>query len=236
MRNSKVAAEKSEPEKESKFKKPIRSPLKMFLDYRARVKLEEENRLLKREESMKQDLETFLMELEERRTWVASELKERAYLHLVRKEKTRRVKAIEDDRISRERIESMRENGLCFFRGNIVDYKRWQNSPSKHLDLKGHMGAVYSCKLSKCLRYVVSASADKSVRLWSLSGGKCLITYFGHTKRVTDCDVHPHFEIDCKSCMIISCGGDCTVRMWSSYDDKPLRVLRGHAEAVKLDI
>ena len=113
-----------------------------------------------------------------------------------------------------------------------MSYRRWQNSPSKQYDLKGHMGAVYACKLSSCLLYVVSASADKSVRLWKLTGGKCLLTYFGHTKRVTGCDIHPHFLMDSKLCMVVSCSGDRTLRLWSSTDERCLRVLRGHEEAV----
>lgn len=126
----------------------------------------------------------------------------------------------------------MKETGLSFFRGDIVGYRRWQNSPSKHLDLKGHMGAVYSCKLSGCLKYVVSASADKTVRLWNVETGKCVLTFFGHTKKVTDCDVHPKFIMDCKSCMIISCAGDKTIRLWCTFDDRCVKVLKGHQEAV----
>ena len=55
MKGSKIASEKPLPKAEdSKFKKPIRSPLKIYLDYKARLKLEEENRLLKKEEEMKE--------------------------------------------------------------------------------------------------------------------------------------------------------------------------------------
>ena len=70
---SKVLPEGQTPP--AKGTKPLRSPLKIYLDYKARIKLEEENRLWKREEQMKQDLERFLMELEERLSWVAYELK-----------------------------------------------------------------------------------------------------------------------------------------------------------------
>ena len=55
MKSSKISSEESKKkEEDSKFKKPIRSPLKIYLDYKARLKLEEENRLLKKEEQMKE--------------------------------------------------------------------------------------------------------------------------------------------------------------------------------------
>ena len=77
---SKVAPEGSASEGGSKDKKPakaMRSPLKVYLDYKARLKLEEDARLWKREEIMKEQLERFLMELEERLSWVAYELEVR---------------------------------------------------------------------------------------------------------------------------------------------------------------
>ena len=73
---SKVAPEGSigKSDKDTKPKKTLRSPLKIYLDYKARLKIEEEARLWKREEVMKEDLERFLMELEERLNWVTYEL------------------------------------------------------------------------------------------------------------------------------------------------------------------
>lgn len=124
------------------------------------------------------------------------------------------------------------ETGLSFYRGDIISYKRWQNSPAKHLDIKGHMGAVYSVKISKDLNFIVSCSADKSVRLFKTKSGKCLFMYTGHTKRVTDCDIHPSFEMDSRSPWIISCSGDKTIRMWNTYSEHCVKVLKGHHEAV----
>ena len=93
----------------------------------------------------------------------------------MRVEKTRRIKKEEEIKKEKERLEYMKETGLTFFRGDIVGFRRWQNSPAKHYDLTGHMGAVHSCKLSKCLKYLVSCSADKSVRLWKVDTGKCML-------------------------------------------------------------
>ena len=201
----KGSEEEKTAEPEDKFRKPFRSPYKIYMDYRARKKIEEEDRLLKREEQMKQDLESFLMELEERRTWAAYELHERNLQFMLRREQVAKLKRKEDVIEQKRRDEAEIETGLSFYRGDIISYKRWQNSPAKHLDITGHMSAVYSVKMSKCLKYLVSCSADKTVRLWKTMSGKCLLMYNGHTKRVTDCDIHPHFEIDSKQPWIVSC-------------------------------
>ena len=87
---SKVAPEGSVDKNDKDKKQPkkaMRSPLKIYLDYKARLKIEEEARLWKREEVMKEDLERFLMELEERLSWVAYELEVPLYqksMHILR--------------------------------------------------------------------------------------------------------------------------------------------------------
>lgn len=183
---------------------------------------------------MKEDLERFLMELEERLSWVAYELRERNYQNMLRQQKLSSLRISEMKKEKARKEEEEHETGLSFLRGDIVAYRRWQNSPAKHLDVKGHMGAVYACKLSKCHQYVISASSDKTVRLWKLSSpsGKCLLTWLGHTKRVTDCDLHPDFQVDSRDPYVISCSGDGTVRVWNTFHDRAVKVLKGHTEAV----
>lgn len=95
--------------------------------------------------------------------------------------------------IAQQETENQLETGLKFFRGNIRGYRRWQCSAAKHLDLKGHSAAVFSCKLSKCLKYILSCSGDKTVKLWSASSGSLLKTFYGHTRKVMDGDFHPNF-------------------------------------------
>ena len=107
--SSKIAPETSS--KDDNKKPPLRSPLKMYLDYKARLKLEEELRLLNREERMKEDLERFLMELEERLCWVAYELRERAYTQFVRMEKIRLIRKAEQEKLYKEKMENMKETG-----------------------------------------------------------------------------------------------------------------------------
>lgn len=99
-------------------------------------------------------------------------------------------------KIEETRREQELETGLKFFRGNIRGYRRYQCSAAKHLDLKGHAAAVFSCKLSRCLQYVLSCSGDKTVKLWSAGSGSLLKTFYGHTRKVLDGDFHPRFQAE----------------------------------------
>jgi hypothetical protein len=210
----------------------LMGPFVVLRERRAKAALETEKRLLHREELMGQDLERFLMELEERHSWVAYELNERNLNRLRREEVIEAVVRKEAEKNAVEEKERIQENGLTFFRGQIVSNKRWQNSAAKHFDLQGHTGPVYSCKMSKCFNYVLSCSADKTVRLWNIKTGKVIIVYHGHTKKVNDCDIHPNFKYnDVKPC-IISCSNDCTIRMWSTKLQRQVKILQGHNESV----
>ena len=52
------------------------------------------------------------------------------------------------------------------------------------ISLSGHSGAVYSLSWSCNQRYLLSASADCSIRLWSLELGSNLVSYCGHSHPV----------------------------------------------------
>lgn len=175
-----------------------------------------EARLLRRDDIMKQDMERFLMELEEKHTWLAYELKERNLSRLKKEEKVHQIMLKEQKKklIDDEQLE--KETGLSFFRGDIQGYQKYQNSPAKHLDILGHEGSVNSVKLSRCLKYIVSCSSDKTGKIWSLKNGKCLWTFIGHTKKVNDISIHPNFNIDSKDVGIVTCSSDSTIRYWNA--------------------
>jgi WD40 repeat protein len=197
-----------------------------------RLRDEKVKLLLDRDEKMNQDLERFLMEIEERNSWIACELNERNFLTM---KKTADVATILRGEISKLKVadsKQAQENGLAFFRGNIVSDKKLQNSAAKHLDLLGHIAPVSSCKLSKCLQYVLSCSTDKTTRLWLLHTGRSILIYSGHLKKVNDCDLHPEFVIKDRLPCVVTCSGDCTIRFWNSFSEKSLKVLKGHTEPV----
>lgn len=222
-----------EPQPQAKSKFGIIGDFAGMLKERwERKKLENEKRLLRKEEQMKQDIERFLMECEERNAWCAYELNKRNYDRMVRLENIAKIRRAETKKEAEDQDILIQENGLMYSRGQITSYRRWQNSAAKHLDLRGHTGAVYSCKLSKCLTYIISCSADNSARIWWLRSGRLMMTYEGHKKKVTDCDIHPNFSMGSKEVCVVTCSADKTLRFWSTASEKSIKVLRGHHETV----
>ena len=208
------------------------NPIKAYFHKQYMKKLANDKRLLRREEKMKQDIERFLMELEERNSWVCGELNVRNYSRLKKAEDLAILKRRELKKIAKESETVEIEQGLSFFRGALHSFKRYQNSPAKHLDFKGHSDAVFSCQISPCHNFILSASADKTAKLWKVVNGKCLMTFEGHAKGVTDCQFHPRFQMDSKLPCIVTSSTDTTIKIWNSVSERPLKTLIGHEESI----
>eukprot|EP00981_Chlorochromonas_danica_P005093 scaffold1034_cov175-Ochromonas_danica.AAC.19 len=209
-----------------------KNPIRLYAAYRKKKRLEKEKELLLREERMNEDLERYLMEIEEHRCWVTFQLghvnyermkKKEVLLHLTRKEDNRQ-KALEE--------EWGRENGLSYYLGNIENNRRWQNSPAKYLDYIGHQGAVTACRLSPCSHYLLSCSEDRTLRIWNIDSSECLKTLIGHNKVVNDGDFHMDFKMFQRHPSIVSGSGDGTLKIWNGSDCVPLTTLYGHENAV----
>jgi WD40 repeat protein len=204
-----------------------------YVRYRmARKKFEEDSRLLKKDEQMKQNVERFLMECEERHSWVAHELNVRNYTRIRRVEEVAKIKRAEEVKNTKELEEQQKENGLCYSRGLIISNRKWQNGPAKHLDLSGHTGPIMCCKLSQCQQYVISCSMDHTAKVWLLRTGKCVLTFHGHRNKVTGCDIHPTFRMESKMPVLVTCSGDRTLKLWGTTIESSLKTLYGHAEAI----
>jgi WD40 repeat protein len=127
----------------------------------------------------------------------------------------------------------MKEDGLSFYQGNVQAYKRWQNSPAKYRDFEGHKGSVTSCKISPCQEYILSSSADTTLRLWRLKTAECLKIYTGHSKTVNDCDFHPiSFKMYSTTLCLISCSGDNSLKIWNTSERVSKVTILGHESAV----
>lgn len=212
--------------------KKLRGPISIYQEYRAKKQLEREKLLLRREEQMKEDLENFLMEIEERKSWNAYELKVANFSRMKKQAVVNKIAKDQSRKDDAEKRDLLLETGLSYFKGDIKAYRRWQNSSAKHLDIKGHKGVVYSCRLSKCLRFIFSCSEDKTAKLWELSNGECVRVYSGHTKKLNDCDIHPNFKINSKEACLVTCSGDTTLKLWNSYDGNCTVTMKGHTQAV----
>ncbi|KAG7603409.1 Transcription initiation factor TFIID subunit 5 [Arabidopsis thaliana] len=92
--------------------------------------------------------------------------------------------------------------------------------------LLGHSGPVYSATFSPPGDFVLSSSADTTIRLWSTKLNANLVCYKGHNYPVWDAQFSPFGHY------FASCSHDRTARIWSMDRIQPLRIMAGHLSDV----
>lgn len=92
--------------------------------------------------------------------------------------------------------------------------------------LQGHAGPVYAANFSPEGDFILSASEDCTVRLWSSKMNANLVCYKGHNYPVWDVQFSPvgHY--------FVSSSHDRTARVWSMERIQPLRIMAGHLSDV----
>lgn len=110
------------------------------------------------------------------------------------------------------------------------------SKPSASQRLIGHSGPVYAVSFSPSTenpssspdapstasRYLLSSSADKTIRLWSLDTWTCLVVYRGHESPVWDVRWSPYGDY------FLSAGHDRTARLWRTDIINALKYYVGH--------
>jgi hypothetical protein len=98
--------------------------------------------------------------------------------------------------------------------------------------LEGHTAEILGCALSADGRYALSASADRTVRLWDTATGQQVRLFQGHG--LNQGHAGPVFGVafapDGK--LAASCGEDRMVRLWEVETGKERFRLEGHTDAV----
>ncbi|KDP33523.1 hypothetical protein JCGZ_07094 [Jatropha curcas] len=91
---------------------------------------------------------------------------------------------------------------------------------------QGHSGPVYSATFSLLGDFILSSSADTTIRLWSTKLNANLVCYKGHNYPVWDVQFSPvgHY--------FASASHDRTARIWSMDRIQPLRIMAGHLSDV----
>lgn len=92
--------------------------------------------------------------------------------------------------------------------------------------LTGHQQLINDVKFSPDMRYIASASFDKSIRLWDGRTGKFITALRGHVQRVYQ------LAWSADSRLLASASADSTCKVWSMQNRKLMCDLPGHADEV----
>src|ERR1041384_7475288 len=86
-------------------------------------------------------------------------------------------------------------------------------------DLVGHASSVTACAVTPDGRRVVSASSDKTLKVWDLASGRVEATLEGHASWVNACAVTPDGR------RVVSASWDKTLKVWDFETARPLATL-----------
>jgi len=92
--------------------------------------------------------------------------------------------------------------------------------------LEGHTGSLHSAAWSRDGRRVVTASDDKTARVWDVASGRTLAVLAGHDAGLSDAAFSPD------GTRIVTASYDGTARLWAAGSGAPLVTLGGHGGAV----
>ena len=98
----------------------------------------------------------------------------------------------------------------------------------------GHSAPMYSVSCSPSLAqspaYLLTASGDKTIRLWSADTYKAVVVYKGHSQPVWDVKWGPFGQY------FVSGSGDATGWIWSVEHINPMRILAGHLGDIEVQL
>src|SRR5205814_641468 len=90
----------------------------------------------------------------------------------------------------------------------------------EHSTLHGHTDAVTGCAISPGGDWIVSASHDKTLKVWDAHTGQLRMTLQGHTDDVSGCAISPSGD------WIVSASGDNTLKVWNARTGTCCAILR----------
>ena len=91
---------------------------------------------------------------------------------------------------------------------------------------KGHKQRVTAVAATPDSSYLISSSADGTIRLWNIETGKCVLVLKGHEGEVLAIAMTPDGRF------IFSGGDDKTVKLWDLVNGQNIWTFRGHKKSV----
>ncbi|MBD2311023.1 DnaJ domain-containing protein [Desertifilum sp. FACHB-1129] len=88
---------------------------------------------------------------------------------------------------------------------------------------ESHASVIYALAITPDSKTLVSASADRTIRLWDLKSGRGLRTLQGHEDSVNAIAISPEGQF------LVSGSADKTVKIWSLKNAQTLHTLREHS-------
>ncbi|KAL7926381.1 hypothetical protein ACQKWADRAFT_280138 [Trichoderma austrokoningii] len=131
---------------------------------------------------------------------------------------TRRVDVRSEDNQGRTPVRWALDGGYC----EIVRLLLQRDKPAHLRELRGHNGNILSVAFSHDSKFILSGSADRTVRLWDNTTSECLHTFLGHTGDV----IAVAFLHDSK--LVLSGSVDRTIKLWDVASRKSLYTIDGH--------
>ncbi|PWN45755.1 WD40 repeat-like protein [Ceraceosorus guamensis] len=92
---------------------------------------------------------------------------------------------------------------------------------------KAHKRGIWAVKFSPADPAFITASGDRTIRMWSLKDFACVKTFEGHTNGVLRVDF-----MDQKGMQIVSTASDGLIKVWNVKDEACVTTLDGHDERV----
>jgi WD40 repeat protein len=108
-------------------------------------------------------------------------------------------------------------------------YRHWErhSSPDERIRfVEGYRWIIDSVAITPNGRRAVSASWDKTLRIWDLDSGQCLRALQGHGSGVNEVAITPDGRC------AVSASRDTTLRVWDLDSGRCLRTLQGHGKEV----
>lgn len=92
--------------------------------------------------------------------------------------------------------------------------------------IKAHDKDINSLTVTPNMKYLISASQDKTAKIWKIEDGSCVGTLKGHKRGIWSVKCSP------KEQLIATASGDQTVKIWSATTYECLKTFEGHSNSV----